>query len=465
MINPPTGRYMRDDRCQAPVDSMTAQPGREPLDLAYMAATLEEVGVSCKIRDYPFEKVLWNAFQEDLVSFKPDFVIVSTTTPTLEYDMAACRIAKDHNPTVVTVGKGAEITNNPGEVLMKYPELDIAICGEYEFAIAEIATMDWKNVKGISFRDGGKIIFTKKRPRLKNLDELPFPARHLLKNDLYFTPDTGEPIAFILTGRGCPHRCIYCAVSVASGFKLYIRSVESVIREIEQCNYDFGIRNFFFRSDTFTWYENWVVDLCKQIINKGFDIRWGTNSRVDTINEKRLKWMKKAGCYVIGFGIESGSQELLEKMKKKATLAQARTAIALCKKYKVKTYLLFLFGLPWETRKSAEKTIQFAKELDGDFADFNIAYPLPGTELYEIAKRDHLFEGSLSGYDYGAPLIHSYHLSNAELIEIRKRAICKFYFRPKYVIRTLLGIRSPRVFFSYLRNGMSLAKRMRFSNR
>lgn len=457
LINPPTGKYMRDDRCQAPVEEMTAQPARAPMDLAYMAATLEQVGVVCKIIDCPFENYTWEMLKDEIKKFSPTYLIMSTTTPTLENDMYTCKIAKEIDNKIITIAKGAQITNDAEKILEKYPLLDIAIYGEYEFAVQEIATKNLEDVKGIIYRKNGKIFKTEERPRLENLDLLPLPARHLLKNELYKAPDTNRPIAYILTARGCPYRCIYCAVSVASGYKFYTRSVDNVIKEIEECYYKFKIRDFFFRSDTFTLNEEWVVELCKKIVEKKLKIRWGTNSRVDTISEKRLYWMKKAGCYVIGFGIESGDQELLNKMKKNTTLDEAREAIKLCKKYGIKTYLLFMFGLPWETEESAKNTIKFALELDGDFADFNIAYPLPGTEFYEIAKRDNLFNGELTGYDYAKPIVNSYHLTREKLAKIRKKAILKFYFRPKYIIKTLLKIRSLNEFLNYGKKALKLA--------
>jgi radical SAM superfamily enzyme YgiQ (UPF0313 family) len=186
-------------------------------------------------------------------------------------------------------------------------------------------------------------------------------------------------------------------------------------------------------------------------------IRWGTNSRVDTIDEERLEWMKKAGCWIVGFGVESGNQEMLDKMKKGITVEQAETAVKLCRKHKIKTYLLFVLGLPWETRETAMDTIEFAKKLDGDFVDFNIAYPLPGTEYFEIAKDSALCDlNSLSGFDYANPLVRSFHLSTEELIELRKKALKSFYFRPRYVARTLLNIRSMKVFNSYLYSGLRL---------
>ncbi|MBN2545293.1 MAG: radical SAM protein [Spirochaetes bacterium] len=465
LINPPTGKYMRDDRCQAPVESMTAQPARAPMDLAYMAGMLEQEGLTCRIVDYPMENLKWKDFEEHLNEFDPDYLIISTTTPTLEYDLKSCAVAKHHNQKTVTIAKGAHIVEYSEVILNDYPELDIAIWGEYEFAVKEIVSKDWSEIKGISYRLNDKICRNQERPRLEDLDKLPLPARHLLNNKLYKAPDTGRPIAYILTGRGCPYHCIYCAVSVASGYKLFKRSVESVIREIEDCYYKFNIKDFFFRSDTFTWFEDWVITFCREIINRKLKIRWGTNSRVDTISEERLFWMKKAGCYVIGFGIESGNQEMLDKMKKKITLEQARNAVKLCKKYRIQSYLLFMFGLPWETKESAEDTIRFSKELNGDFADFNIAYPLPGTPFYKMAKEDRLFEGSLTGYDYGNPIIKTYSLSTDELVKIRNRAIREFYFRPSYIIKTILRIRSPRILISYIGKGFNLFMKLIFDGR
>jgi anaerobic magnesium-protoporphyrin IX monomethyl ester cyclase len=299
---------------------------------------------------------------------------------------------------------------------------------------------------------------------VENLDALPFPARHLLKNDLYTAPDTGEPITMINTGRGCPHQCIYCAVTIASGYKLKVRSPRNIVAEIEECVKKHNIRNFFFRADTFTWDEKWVVDLCNLILEKNLKIRWGCNSRVDTISEGRLAAMKKAGCWIIGFGIESGNQEMLDKMKKRAKLADAEKAIELCKKYGIKTYGLFLIGLPWETRETVYQTIDFAKKLDPSFLDFNIAYPLPGTEYYRIAKEMNLFsDQDLSKGDYARPIVRTVTLSTDELIQLRKKALLSFYLRPSYIFRTLKDIRSPRIFGNYMRSGIRLVKTHAFN--
>lgn len=462
LIYPPTGLYMRDDRCQAPVEGMTAQPMRTPLDLAYMAATLEDAGVTCKIKDYPAEKAEWSAFEKDLKEFSPDMVVISITTPTMKADLSAASVAKKIDKNILVVSKGAHYLTNGEEILKSYGDLDIIIRGESEFTVVDIAVKeDLKDVQGITCRKDGTILKTPDRPLLEDLNKLPLPARHLLNNNLYLTPDTSEPITLIYTGRGCPHSCIFCAVPPVSGHKIKQRSADSIVKEIEECVNKYGIKNFFFRSDTFTWDENWVIEICKGIIDKKLDIRWGTNSRVDTISEKRLEWMKKAGCWIIGFGVESGNQRSLDLMKKRIKLEDARNAIALCKKYGIKTYTLFLIGLPWDDRDTIKDTVRFAKALDGNYIDINIAYPLPGTELFELAKKEGLFtEKDLHGYDYSKPIVKTKYLSTRELVSLRRRALLSFYLRPGYIIRTLGSVNSPKVLFSYIKAGFGLIFKM-----
>ena len=167
---------------------------------------------------------------------------------------------------------------------------------------------------------------------------------------------------------------------------------------------------------------------------------------------------------MIGFGIESGNQEMLDKMKKRAKLADAEKALALCKKYGVKTYGLFLIGLPWETRETVEQTIRFAKKLSPSFLDFNIAYPLPGTEYYRLAKEMQLFEEEyLPNGDYARPIVRTLSLGTDELVQLRKKALLGFYLRPSYIFNTLKDIRSPRVFLNYLRSGLRLIRNHAFN--
>ncbi len=462
LINPPTGLYIREDRCQAPLKGMAATTARPPLDLSYMAATMELQGVECRIVDYPVQGGSWNEFKQELATFKPDLLFISVTSFTINDDLIACTVAKEIlGSTLTTVAKGAHVAVKAREVLAANPALDVAIQGEYELTAQELATEpDYGKILGISFRDlkTRELITTPERPYLTNLDILPYPARHLLDNNLYQRPDTGEPQATIQTSRGCPAACIFCLAPTVYGSKIRVRSPQNVVGELKECVERYGIRDFFFRADTFTWNRKWVLDLCQEIINQQLNIRWVCNSRVDTIDSERLLAMKKAGCHGVAFGIESGVQDMLNKMKKGTTLEKSRTAVKLCKQHGMKTLLYMIMGLPWETEDDVKRSVDFVVELGGDLVEFHLAVPFPGTELYDIAKRDSLFSSeSLNGYDYTRSPLKTYSLSAEQLLKLRRKAFMRVYFNPGSLVRiakiVIRGVRSPRQLWQTLRFG------------
>jgi radical SAM superfamily enzyme YgiQ (UPF0313 family) len=461
---------VREDRCQADVEKMVNGVLRTPIDLLNEAACLEQNGVECRLRDYPALNNTWLDFEHDLKEFQPDLLVVSVTTPTLPKDLEACAIAKRVNPTVLTVCKGAHFLAadvSPFEMEMA---LDVIVKGEAEETIAELAVAnDISKVLGISYRRNGEVLHTEKHPLRQDLDSLPFPARHLIDNTIYIRPDTGEPQTTISTSRGCPYECIYCLAPVISGSKLRMRSPKNVVDEVEQCVTKFNIRNFLFLADTFTLHRNWTVSVCKEIVDRGLKINWCANSRANSIDEEKLQWMKKAGCWLIAFGIESGNQEMLDRMKKSMKLEDSRRAIRLCRQYGIKSSAYYIFGLPWETRDTAEATIAFAKELNANFTEFYTAYPFPGTEFHDIALKGGLFDpqdlvgNSYAGHD--STMISSHALSRRELVEIIRRAAKEFYFRPAYVWQTLKGIRSLAEGKNYLIFGLRAAKNIFFKDK
>jgi len=390
----------------------------------------------------------------------PDTLIISTTTPTIYDDLIICGLAKGINPGMLTVAKGAHFSVFDKEILTMFRTLDIAIRGEAEVAVKEIACgKDYNQILGITFRDKAEIIRNNDRPFLENLDALPFPARHLLNNDLYRTPDTNEPIAFINASRGCAGGCIFCPAGLVSGNKVRLRSIGSVADEIQECVHKYKINSFFFASDTFTWNKQWVIGLCQEILNRGLKIRWGANSRVDTLDQDMALWMKKAGCHVIGFGAESASQEMLDKMKKGITVSQIEQAVMLCKKNNIESFLVFIIGLPWETKETAGETARFIKKTKPSFIEINVAYPLPGTEFYNIGKKHDLFsEGDLIGHDYSSPLVRSFAISTEDLCKMRKKMLRDFYLRPGYILQRIAKFKSPLVALNYFRYGIRLTK-------
>jgi radical SAM superfamily enzyme YgiQ (UPF0313 family) len=460
LIYPPTGLYDRFDRCQAPVESETVFMIRPPMDLAYMAAAIERVGVECKIRDYPAEKKDWSDLERDLEQLSPDLLIASTVAPVFEKDCRAFTTAKRAVPRITTVAKGVISTDEGRSEMARHPEIDIIVRGEPEFTVAEIAEgRDLGRVDGITYRGADGIKANPDRPDLQDLDGLPFPARHLLNNDLYRMPDTDRPMGVVLSSKGCPFECIFCLVPRLYGRRVVFRSPESLVSEIEECAGKFDIRDFWFRADTFTLKKQWTLDVCRRIIEKDLRIRWATNSRVDTIDAERLDWMKRAGCFAIGFGIESGSQELLDGMKKGITLDQCRRAVRLCKEKGILTYLFFIIGLPWDDRETIRRTVAFATELDGDVSNFSIACPFPDSELHKIAIENKLISpGSALSGDYSTPSMGTLYLSGEEVARLEKWANRKLLLRPVHVAKLLVKLGSPLVAMRYARAGLRMLR-------
>lgn len=461
LSNPPSGLYIREDRCQVPVEGLSATAVRPPLDLAYLAAVAEQKGATAKIVDYPAAGMTWDDFDRDLQECKPSVVVISVTTPTLKGDMEAAARAK--RVGALTVAKGAHFLTEARAVLEQYPALDIAIRGEYEFTFADIITgVPLPEIAGITYRDGETVKENPARPFITDLDSIPFPARHLLNNDLYRRPDTGERQTTIQTNRGCPAKCIYCLAGPVSGCAIRLRSPENIVAELQECVAKHEIRNFFFRADTFTLDKAWVIRVCEAIIAANLNISWVCNSRVDTLDEQRLRLMQKAGCWLVALGIEAGTDEDLARIRKGITVAQARTAVQLCRDLGLKTFCFYMMGLPWDDRQSIAATARLARELDSDFAEFHIAVPFPGTELFRIVEEEGLWQKSADGtYDHAHPALRTRHLSGAEVEKLRRRALLRFYLRPRYIVRTLRSA-GPAQFANYVKFGLATLTRLVF---
>lgn len=468
LVNPPTGLYRRDDRCQCRVEEQTVQIIFPPMDLASLGAVLRRVGVEPTIRDYPAAGAAWEDYVSDLRRFRPDMVLVNVTTATVEKDFQALAVAKQTlgERAVATLARGEYMDALGERALGERPEVDYGFHGEIEQVLERLATgAPLEDLAGLVWRrpgggNGGvpEVVRNSGTPVVEDLDALPMPARDLLDNDLYRSPETGRRLTVVHGNRGCPSRCIFCPAGAMSGYRLRFRSPAKLMEEIEQCVRRFGIREFLFHGDTFTINKRWLLRLCEEIEASGLSIRWGCNSRVDTIDEERAAALRRAGCWVVAFGIESGSQELLDRMKKGQTLGQAERAVAICKRHGLRTHAFYVIGMPWETEQTLAQTLRFARRLDTDFFDFNIAYPLPGTELFEIVEREGLFESGSEAGGYGRAAVRTYALTSEQLTRWRRQALLSLYLRPDYIGRMLWRAGSPRVAWNYARAG---ARRLR----
>jgi anaerobic magnesium-protoporphyrin IX monomethyl ester cyclase len=440
LMNPPSELYRRDDRCQSKVEDQTVRVVFPPIELGVLAAIARESGADVTLKDYPTVNAGAEEYTSDLRAFQPDLILLNTTAHTVREDMAAFAIARNLLPNVRTVVKGEAVAVRAEDTLKNHPELDLILDGEPELTLREIIEeRPLDSIQGIIWRDSeGKVHHNPARPMIPSLDSLPLPARDLFDNSLYRSPENGRMITAIYAQRGCPAKCIFCPAGTMYDFTVRERSVENVMRELVDCVENHGIRDFLFHGDTFTLHKKWVIDLCEAIIERGLDIHWGCNSRVDTIDDERAQWMKRAGCWVVAFGFEHGVQELLDKMKKGTRVEKAYDAVEVCRRNGLRTHGFFVIGLPWETEETLAQILRFARSLNTDFFDFNIAYPLPGTEFYEIAERDGLFEiGDPTRGGYAMAATRTYALPSARLTEWRRKALLRMYARPGYIARTL----------------------------
>ncbi|MFA5316108.1 MAG: radical SAM protein [Dehalococcoidales bacterium] len=464
---PPVGLFQRgEERCQADIEGSATQAPHAPNDLGYIAACLGRRGIECIIKDYPAEGAQEAAVLEEVKAYSPDIVLISTTTPTFPEDVRFLEKVKSALPGTFTVAKGSCFCSLPLDELQKseYRPLDAAIYGEAEFIIEELvkslgADGRLDGVEGIIINIGTKDAVRTARPRFcEDLDSLPFPARGLMNNGLYRNPLTDRPMATILVSRGCPSQCIFCLTPVISGHKFRKRSVGNILDEIKDCVKNYGIRDFFFRADTFTMDNEYVKQLCGRIMEEGLKITWVANSRADVVSKELLAAMKAAGCALVAFGFESGNEDIQRKIKKNASADDARRAVRLCREARLKTLGFFMIGFPWDDEKTVEDTAALVRELDCDFIEVHIALPFEGTELNDICRDLGLIKETSVGYNYfsnpygGGTL----HLGRERLVQLRKDIIKRQYLRLSYIFRMLTHCGSLYEFMNYIKYGLRL---------
>lgn len=457
LIYPPSPVMNREDRCQQPTKDLIVIPPLPPTDLMYLAAIAEREGLEAKIKDYSQSGNL----EQDLREFKPDYLVVNIATPSLGHDLDAIRKAKEINPEIITIAKGAAFLTLGEKILAEHEFIDFGILGEAEETLKEILEEQEKTrILGIYYKENGNVKFTGNRAFIEDLDSLPFPARHLVDNSIYRRPDNNKVQATIKVERGCPFHCFFCLATPVSGAKVRRRSVENIVAEIRECVEKYNIRNFLFWSDIFNLDKKWTMDLCQAIIDSGLKITWSANTRADTADLEMAKIMYKSGCRLVSIGVESGSQEMLEKMGKKITLNDVRRTVKVFKQAKIRIYNYFVIGLPWETEETVEETIKFAIELNSDFISFYTATPLPGSRFYDYAKDHNLFDKETSFESaYFYPAVNTHYLTKERVFELHKSAIKRFYLRPLYILKMLSRIRSFAEIRNYFVAGMNVLLR------
>lgn len=437
-----------------------------PLGLMYVAAYAEaNTEHEVEFLDAQVKRMNHAMIEQEIKRIKPDIVGIQAMTFTLIDVLLTAKTIKRVNKEIKVVLGGPHVNIYPEETVA-FPEVDYIILGEGEVTFTDLIqnienTQKLKEIKGIIYKEGKKIINTGSRDLMNNLDSIPFPARHLTSYHEYHSLlAKRSPITTMITSRGCPYKCIFCD-RPHLGKKFRARSAKNVVDEMEEC-VRMGIEEFFLYDDTFSVDSQRVFNICDEILNRGLKIGWDIRTRVDNVSNDLLKKLKEAGCERIHYGVESGNPEVLKVLRKGITIEQVRNAFEMTRNIGIETLAYFMIGLPGETRAQILETINFAKKLDPDFVQFSVTTPYPATLLYHmglekgIIKKDYWKEFAENPSTDFVPELWEENLSRKELLELLKHAYKRFYIRPKYVLKRILQVRSFKEFRRKAKAGLKV---------
>lgn len=417
-------------------------PSDPPIGLACVGASLLREGHEVKIFDFN----LYNdkdRFVRELNDFNPDFMGIYFVTPLIKEAEKILKIAKKINKKIVLIGGGPHCSSFP-ESTLKETSLNIIVMGEGDFTILEIVNgKTLSRIKGIAYKDK-KIFINKRKEPIKDLDALPFPAFHLFEINKYKTSSViskKNPVARLETSRGCPYGCTYCNKSIF-GRNFRVKSPQKVVGEFLQAK-ELGFKEIHIIDDGFTTNIERAKEICDLLIREKVNIGWHTANgiRADRVDLELLKKMKQAGCWGIYLGIESGNQEILNKIKKGITLEQVQNAVKWAKKAKLEVAGYFMIGLPGETKETMQQTIDFAKSLNLDLAKISITIPLPATELFNELNKKNLIKTTnwedFKFYSSPSKIYDHENLSWKTIEKYSRKFYREVYLRPSFIFKRI----------------------------
>ena len=356
-----------------------------PLGLAYLAGALEAAGMAVKVLDFVVSPFSDDSLSSLIKEFKPDLAGATAVTMTVDHALTVLERIKTLEPDIPTVLGGPHATFCAADILASFPQVDAVVRGEGERSLVALARAveehsPWSRVPGIAFREKDRIVTTD-LPPLADLNELPPPARHGIPLGRYRA--LGMPVS-MTTSRGCPFKCIFCVGRKMVGAKVRYRDPVQVVDEMAALS-RLGFHQINLADDLFTANRNHCLAVCNEIMDRGLTVNWTSFARVDTVTEQILEAMRRAGCTTVSFGIESGSPEMLRRIKKGITLEQARQAMQLCLDCGIEPHASFILGLPGETPQTLRQTLDFGETLQtmGANHGFHILAPFPGTDIRE----------------------------------------------------------------------------------
>jgi anaerobic magnesium-protoporphyrin IX monomethyl ester cyclase len=429
----------------APILTIPA-PHIPPLGLCYIAAVLKNNNFKVDLIDLDLEREKFSNIREVIASIKPDMVGISGLTLQMNSVYAIAKIIKGISKDITVVNGGPHPSSLPEETLKESGgTIDVVVVGEGELTFLDIVkNKPWQDIEGIAYCKDNRIYKNKRRQLISDLDSLPFPARELLPLSRYQGQDPLKktPMTHLVASRGCPFDCVFCSEAAVFGHIHRRRNFMSVVDEVECLINDYGMKGLSFYDDLFTLDKSWVISICKEIINRRITIDWQALSRVNSVDQEVLTWMKKAGCGMIFYGFESGSQQILDNIRKKQTIEQIMTAARLTKKAGIGIIGFFMIGNPGETQDTIYQTIKLARRIKPEHCEFTILRAEPGSHLYNQyidtirARRPSWDEYYSFTIDPNKMVTVGTDLSNQELIDFRRLAYIAM--RPRSLVKHII---------------------------
>lgn len=408
------------------------------LGILYLAAVLREGGFDVTVLDSQASGVSYDHIAKTLSRDRPDIVGVTSTTLTYKPALRIAKIAKAVRPDCLVVLGGCHVTFWDNQALSECSSVDVVVRKEGELTMLEIARRiqageNLDGVLGVTYRKDKDIIRNPDRPYIENLDVLPFPAHDLLPID--HLRKTGGLIFPVTTSRGCAFWCEFCTAVRMFGRKHRARSPKNIADELELLEKEYSAEEVAFCDDLFTFDQTRTKKLCMEILRRKLRLKWTCGTRVDMISRDLLLLMKRAGCVGIWFGVESGSQNMLDRMKKSISVAQTVRAFRWAREVGLRTLAQVILGYPGETKQSAWETIRLVEMISPDEVGFyNVATPFPGTPLYDIAVENGWVKvKDFEKYDTTKPVLETPWLSMKDVEKMRELAFLRFYMKPETI--------------------------------
>ena len=424
----------------------------QPVGTLSVAAVLQRAGHFVKFINGAF--LTHDQVLADINRFRPQFIgIYSTTFGWNKAKKTAADLKKMKAPDESFICVGGPYPAAVGERCLTDagPAIDAAVTGEGEYTVLEIVDRlqtgrGLEGVLGTVYREGDRIVVNPPRPLISDLDALPPPARELLEDANRYIPPPGtyrkRPVAVMITSRGCNRHCIYCfQLDKERKSGVRYRSIGNVMQEIELCVRQ-GYKEIKFLDDTFAADYDRAMEIAREIRRRRLQVAWFASACVNQVDRPLLQAFKDGGCWAILFGAESGVQKNLNTIRKGTTLDQIRTAVRTAQEVGLKVSTPFMFGIPGETFEEGLQTIEFAIDLNPDIANFHAITPFPGTYLYDNLERFGTVSDDLSDFTYQGAAFIPKTMTREDINALRQIAFRKFYLRPSFIVKKLLGLRT-----------------------